>query len=173
MLFVVVKGENSPYSTDLVKAFHLLYACLDLAFKNAFLDDRRDLINPKFEALPDDWTNPAYEVPAEAPCTISYSCKCKSKLTEALHVKLYNFKAMITNLINSNVLNADKETLTGLFDEGAFETNFKNIVKMYETRLQQKGDLDERIYVSKWNFIVNLGGKGTCFYIISRCYMNS
>ena len=48
LMFITAKGEDDCFSEDLVSSSHLLYACCDLAFKNIFLDDRRDLLNPKF-----------------------------------------------------------------------------------------------------------------------------
>lgn len=160
MLFIILKGEHSQYGTELIKAYHLLYACLDLAFKNALLADRRDLLNPKFEALPTDFSTSTYDVPKEAPCTMPLISKCESMLTETLHLKTYSFKDMIVNLINTNILTADKDSLTGLFDENSFEPNFKNILKMYEARLLQKGDFDERVFVSKCTY---------CSFWAGRC----
>lgn len=47
-LFVAIKGEFTGCSDDLVTSFHLLLACIDLAYNNALLADRRDLLNPTF-----------------------------------------------------------------------------------------------------------------------------
>lgn len=52
-LFVCIKGEFATCSEDLVTSFHLLLACCDLAFNNALLADRRDLLNPNFSGKSD------------------------------------------------------------------------------------------------------------------------
>lgn len=51
-LFVYVKGEFTESSADLVTSFHLLLACCDMAFNNALLADRRDLLNKDFPGKP-------------------------------------------------------------------------------------------------------------------------
>lgn len=148
-LFITLKGEDPQCSSELVKSFHLLYACLDLAFKNAFLAERRDLLNPNFEGLPADWNNPGFVVPQEAPCLISYLCKCPSVVTEARYMKVYVLRRLIGNLINNKVLLADNRNFTGLFDQHNFEQNFKNVVNAYETHLLNSADVDERIFLGE------------------------
>ncbi|XP_018580009.1 retinoblastoma-like protein 1 isoform X2 [Anoplophora glabripennis] len=149
-LFITLKGEDSQYCTELIKSFHLLYACIDLAFKNAFFAERRDLLNPQFEGLPSDWTAPSFVMPTEAPCLISYLCKSPSMLTVAMHMKVYELKGMVTNLIKNKTLIADQTNLTGLFNREVFEQNFKNITNTYEALLLNKGDFDERIFLAEY-----------------------
>lgn len=148
-LFTTLKGEDTQYCTELIKSFHLLYACVDLAFKNAFFAERRDLLNPQFEYLPSDWTSSSFVMPSEAPCLISYLCKSPSMLTVAMHMKVYELKGMITNLIKNKTLIGDQTNLTELFNREVFEQNFKSITNTYEAQLLNKGDFDERIFLGK------------------------
>lgn len=134
---------------DLIKSYHLLYTCIDLAFKNAFLADRIDLLNPQFELLPKDWCSMSYEAIREAPCIISYLCKVPSMLTDAMYMKIYALKNLMSSLIRKKVLNIDPVTFTGLFDNDVFEQNFKSITNAYETHILNRIDIDERIFLGK------------------------
>lgn len=70
-------------------------------------------------------------------------------LTVAMHMKVYELKAMITNLIKNKTLIADQANLTGLFSREVFEQNFKNVTNTYEAQLLNKGDFDERIFLGE------------------------
>lgn len=48
LLFITVKTKDESYSKDLVMSHHLLHACCDWIFQNAFIDERKDLLNPNF-----------------------------------------------------------------------------------------------------------------------------
>lgn len=150
-LFITLKTEDPHYTTELIKSYHLLYACIDLAFKNAFLSERRDLLNPNFECLPAEWNSPTFQVPHEAPCLISYLCKSPSALPEAMHTKVYDLKNLMNSLMKKNnnrkFLSMDPVTFTGLFDKDVFEQNFKSVTSIYETHLLNKIDIDERIFL--------------------------
>ncbi|KAG5888211.1 hypothetical protein JTB14_036222 [Gonioctena quinquepunctata] len=149
-LFITLKGEDPQYSSELIKSYHLLYACLDLAFKNAFLTERRDLLNPQFEALPSDWNSPDFILPSEAPCIISHLCKCPSMLTEVMHMKMYDLKSLMTTFIFNGTLMADPSSFVGFLNRDFFEQNFKNVASSYETRLLNKADVDERIFLAEY-----------------------
>ncbi|XP_023018389.1 retinoblastoma-like protein 1 isoform X2 [Leptinotarsa decemlineata] len=149
-LFITLKGEDSQYSSELIKSYHLLYACLDLAFKNAFLTERRDLLNPQFEGLPSNWNQPDFVVPSEAPCIISYLCKSPSMLTDALHMKTYDMKTLMSTLVLTETVLADRSTFIGFLNRDVFEQNFKNITNTYETRLLSKAEVDERIFLAEY-----------------------
>lgn len=138
---------------ELIKSYHLLYTCIDLAFKNAFLADRIDLLNQNFELLPKDWCSISYEAVREPPCIISYLCKVPSMLTEAMHVKMYVLKNLMSNLIWKKVLSIDPVTFTGLFDNDVFEQNFKSVTNAYETHILNKIDIDERIFLGKTSIL--------------------
>lgn len=50
-LYICVKGEFHKSAHDLVDMYHLLLACLDFVFANAFLSKRTDVINPAFKGV--------------------------------------------------------------------------------------------------------------------------
>ncbi|XP_050510929.1 retinoblastoma-like protein 1 isoform X2 [Diabrotica virgifera virgifera] len=149
-LFVTLKSEDQQFGSELVKSYHLMFACIDLAFKNAFLAERRDLLKPNFELLPTDWNEPGFVVPQEAPCLMSYLCKLPSTLTEAMHMKVYDLKKLMGNLITNDILKVDPKDFTGLFDQDTFKDNFKNIKTAYETHLLNTADIDERIFLAEY-----------------------
>ncbi|KAF5305107.1 hypothetical protein FQA39_LY09369 [Lamprigera yunnana] len=147
-LFTTVKGENPLYSEDIVMSYHLLQACCDLAFKNAFLDDRKDLLNPNFSELPSNWTDANYIIPKEAPCIINYLCsKHDGIAAEVIYVKEYSWKEHIKDMFSKEILQGNEETFTGLFEASNFENNLKNVTKAYEVNLLNRGDFDERIFL--------------------------
>nr|CAI5843626.1 unnamed protein product [Callosobruchus analis] len=149
-LFITIKMENAEYSTDLVKSYHLLYCCLDLAFRNAFLAERRDVINPNFECLPPDWNSPAFQLPDEVPCTIPFMCKCSTTLTDAMHMKTYTMKMLMSTLVKTKVLQVDPSDFSGMFNADVFDLNYKNITNAYDTHLLNKGYIDERIFLAEY-----------------------
>lgn len=51
-------------------------------------------------------------------------------------------------LFNLQLLRGDPDTLTGLIDEDAFESNSKRLEKEYEEYVLTEGDFDERMYLS-------------------------
>ncbi|CAH1980858.1 unnamed protein product [Acanthoscelides obtectus] len=149
-LFIMLKMENSQYSTDLVKSYHLLHCCLDLVFKNAFLAERRDLINPNFECLPPDWNSPLFRLPEEVPCTIPFMCKCSTTLTDAMHMKTYTMKSLMSTLVKIKVLQVESSDFAGLLNGDVFDMNFKNLTNAYESHLMNKGCIDERIFLAEY-----------------------
>ncbi|CAG9863709.1 unnamed protein product [Phyllotreta striolata] len=168
-LFIIIKGEDEQCSTDLVKSYHLLFGCLDLAFKNAFLAKRRDLLNPSFQSLPRDWSNSNFEVPKEAPCIIDQF----SMLVEAEYVKTYPLRDYITNLIKNKVLLADPSNFTGLFNEDNFDNNFKNVINAYETHLLNIADVDERIFLAEYRRLLLEQQNAQSIVVDSGCPVTS
>lgn len=153
-LFITLKAEDPQYSTELIKSFHLLYTCIDLAFKNALLADRIDLLNPQFELLPKDWCSMSYEAVREAPCIMSYLCKVPSMLTDAMHMKMYVLKNLMLNLVKKKILCVRSMNFTGMFDNDVFEQNFKSVANGYETHIFNTIDIDERIFLGKVSFAI-------------------
>ncbi|XP_031332886.1 retinoblastoma-like protein 2 isoform X2 [Photinus pyralis] len=150
-LFTTVKGQNPLYSEDIVMSYHLLQACCDLAFRNAFLDNRKDLLNPSFPELPPNWSDPNYIAPKEAPCIINYLCsKHDGIAAEVKYVKEYSWKEHIKDLFSKDILQGDEDTFTGFFDPANFDSNLRNITKTYEAQLLNRGDFDERIFLAEY-----------------------
>lgn len=146
LLYITIKGNCS----DVVTAYHYLLVCCDLVFQNAFLDDRRDLLKHTFEGLPEDFSRMQYTVPQTAPCVIQFICAKPETLPDALYIKAYTSKKLFQPLFESNILQGDAKTFTGIFQPEVFERNFKNITKAYEAFLLDKGDFDERIFLAEF-----------------------
>lgn len=145
----------------------MLFACCDLAFKNAFLANRRDLLNPDFKGcslysclnfysvnllvgLPSNWSDLDYVVPEEAPCIIDKIAGANSSMeTDAKYMKTYHCKIFIMTLFKNGTLQGNENDFSGLFDVAVFDANYKNVNKTYETHLLNKGDFDERIFLGK------------------------
>lgn len=153
LLFITAKGINSGCAQDLVISCHLLQACCDFIFKNAFLDDRIDLLNPDFEGLPKNWSDSDYTASNDAPCIIDIlSAKNKDMITESKYVKEYTWKRIIQTLFQDKILNGNENNFTELLSAANFNANFKSLTKTYEEYLLNKGDIDERILLSKCYF---------------------
>lgn len=89
----------------------------------------------------------SYVANRETPCLISYLCKVPSMLTDAMHMKMYVMKNLMSNLIRKKILCIDPVNFTGMFDNEVFEQNFKSITNAYETQILNKIDIDERIFL--------------------------
>ncbi|KAI4468667.1 retinoblastoma-associated protein rb -related [Holotrichia oblita] len=148
LLFITVKTEDDSYSKDLVMSHHLLHACCDLVFQNAFFDERKDLLNPNFECLPREWSNPDYIVPEEAPCIISSFYK--EDVKDAIYVKKYKFRDIIRGFFEKRILQGNNVDFTGLLNPTVFDINYNALKKIYETHLLNKGDFDERILLAEY-----------------------
>lgn len=133
-LFVTLKGQYLSCSDDLVTSVHLVFACCDLAFKNAFLANRRDLFNPEFNGsffvyfvlcnifimsfsnrFATKLSDPDYVVPEEAPCIMDKICGTNSSMeTEAKYMKTYHCKSFLMSLFNNGTLQGNENDFTGL-----------------------------------------------------------
>ncbi|PZC83765.1 hypothetical protein B5X24_HaOG206922 [Helicoverpa armigera] len=95
-LYICVKGEFHKSAHDLVDMYHLLLACLDFVFGNAFMDRRIDLINPAFKGLPSDWLQDDFKLPSTTPCIMSALCEIKNGLlVDAAATKEYCWKPVV------------------------------------------------------------------------------
>ncbi|XP_033625998.1 retinoblastoma-like protein 1 isoform X1 [Asterias rubens] len=148
-LFTLIKGNFPAISDDLVNSYHLLLCCLDLVFANIVLANRRDLLNPDFSGLPENYLSRTYAVPQDCPCIIEKLCELHDGLVlEAKGIKEHWWKPHIRKLIEEKVLKGNLEKLSGLVDTSSFEPNSKSINKQYEEYVLTKGDFDERIFLS-------------------------
>ncbi|CAH3042018.1 unnamed protein product [Pocillopora meandrina] len=148
-LYIQAKGHFPAISDDLVNSYHLLLCCLDLLFSNAlYAKNRRELLNPKFEGLPQDFGNRDFKVPAEVPCIVESLCnRHQGIILEAKGIKEHHWKPFIKQLFEKKILKGNEENLTGILDQGNFESNGKSVNKEYEEYVLSVGDFDERIFL--------------------------
>ncbi|XP_030757073.1 retinoblastoma-like protein 1 [Sitophilus oryzae] len=152
-LYITLKAEEPSCSTELIKSHHLLYCCIDLAFKNIVASERRDLLNTAVteELLTHSIDNRAL---SEVPCLIKHFCN-DSVMKDALHMKVYTFKQLVNKSIDNGMLLADDGDFTGIFDQENFDQNFRNVTKTYETYLLSQGDFDERIFLAEHKRLIS------------------
>ncbi|CAK1550681.1 unnamed protein product [Leptosia nina] len=149
-LYISVKGEFHNSADDLVDMYHLLLSCLDFMFANAFMADRRDLINPSFKGLPSDWQEDDYVVPNKAPCVISVLCELKDGLAvQASTMKDYSWNRVVKSFFEKGILKGDSEKMLGVLDIGNFDVNVKSLNNLYETYVLSVGEFDERIFLGE------------------------
>ncbi|XP_020631199.1 retinoblastoma-like protein 1 [Orbicella faveolata] len=148
-LYIQAKGHFPAISDDLVNSYHLLLCCLDLLYSNAlFTRNRRELLNPNFEGLPQDFGNRDFRVPADVPCIVERLCnRHQGIVLEAKGIKEHHWKPFLKQLFEKKTLKGNEENLTGILDQGNFEQNCKSVNKEYEEYVLSVGDFDERIFL--------------------------
>nr|CAD7444289.1 unnamed protein product [Timema bartmani] len=157
-LFVCVKAEFSEISDDLFNSYHLLLACCDMIFANAFMAGRKDLLNPQFPGLPNNYYDDNFNLPSEPPCVIDHLCQKHDGLpVEAKTIKVYTWRNHIRKLFEKKCLRGDLLTLTGILEPNNFEQNCKTINKIYDAYVLNVGDFDERIFLSECKRLRSLG----------------
>ncbi|XP_069508219.1 retinoblastoma-like protein 1 isoform X1 [Ambystoma mexicanum] len=145
-LFVYTKGNFRMIGDDLVNSYHLLLCCLDLIFANALqCTNRKDLLNPLFKALPDDYPDVERNFNEEPPCIIDTLCELHDGLiVEAKGIKEHYFKPYISKLFARKILKGDC-----LLDFANFAENNKALNKEYEEYVLTVGDFDERVFLGE------------------------
>ncbi|XP_028941482.1 retinoblastoma-like protein 2 isoform X3 [Antrostomus carolinensis] len=151
VLFVHAKGNFPMISDDLVNSYHLLLCALDLVYGNALqCPNRKELLNPNFKGLPEDFHSKDYKVSSDPPCIIEKLCSLHYGLVlEAKGIKEHFWKPYIRKLFNKKLLKGKDENLTGFLDPGNFGDSFKAINKAYEEYVLSVGNLDERIFLGE------------------------
>uniref|UniRef100_UPI00398F3B98 retinoblastoma-like protein 2 isoform X4 n=1 Tax=Pristiophorus japonicus TaxID=55135 RepID=UPI00398F3B98 len=149
VLFVQTKGNFPMISDDLVNSYHLLLCALDLVYGSALLcSHRKDLLNPNFKGLSEDFCSKDYKPPSEPPCIIDKLCSVHDGLElEAKGIKQHYWKPYIRKLFDKKILKGRGETLTGFLDPGNFADSVKAINKSYEEYVLTVGNIDERIFL--------------------------
>ncbi|KAL7985467.1 hypothetical protein Chor_004037 [Crotalus horridus] len=134
----------SMIGDDLVNSYHLLLCCLDMIFANALLCPyKKDLINPSFKGLPEDFHTTDSKASERAPCIISTLCELHDGLLlDAKGIKEHYFKPYISKLYDREILKGDC-----LLDPSNFVNNNKALNKEYEEYVLTKGDFDERVFL--------------------------
>ncbi|CAB1313494.1 unnamed protein product, partial [Coregonus sp. 'balchen'] len=118
ILFVHAKGNFPMISDDLVNSYHLLLCALDLVFSNALLcNTRKELLNPNFKGLSEDFSSKDYKPTAGPYCFIEQLCELHDGLVlEAKGVKEHFWKPFIKRLFHKKILKGKEDSLTGFFD---------------------------------------------------------
>ncbi|XP_073515452.1 retinoblastoma-like protein 2 isoform X1 [Phyllobates terribilis] len=162
VLFINAKGNFPMISDDLVNSYHLLLCALDLVYGNALLcPNRRDLLNPNFEGLPEDFCSKDFKPPSEPPCIIeTLCCLHQGLLLEVKGIKEHFWKPYIHRLFDKKVLKGKSDSLTGFLDPGNFADSLKAVKKTYEVFVLSAGHLDERVFLEDAE--EEIGSVGRC-----------
>ncbi|MEQ2291060.1 hypothetical protein AMECASPLE_009502, partial [Ameca splendens] len=163
VLFVHAKGNFPMISDDLVNSYHLLLCAFDLVLTNALMcNARKDLLNPDFKGLPEDFNNKDYRPSAGHFCFIQQLCELHDGLVlEAKGVKEHFWKPFIRKLFHKRILRGKEDSLTGFLDPMNFGDSFLSLSRLYEEHVLATGSLDERIFTGE-GANENIGTPGPC-----------
>lgn len=163
VLFVHAKGNFPMISDDLVNSYHLLLCALDLVFTNALLcNARKDLLNPNFRGLPEDFSSKDYRPSTGPHCFIEQLCELHDGLVlEAKGVKEHFWKPFIKKLFHKRILRGKEDGLTGFLDPMNFGDSFLSLSRVYEEHILATGSLDERIFTGE-GASNDIGTPGPC-----------
>uniref|UniRef100_A0A673WMC5 Retinoblastoma-like protein 2 n=1 Tax=Salmo trutta TaxID=8032 RepID=A0A673WMC5_SALTR len=166
ILFVNAKGNFPMISDDLVNSYHLLLCALDLVFSNALLcNTRKELLNPNFKGLPEDFNSKDYKPTAGPYCFIEQLCELHDGLVlEAKGVKEHFWKPFIKRLFHKKILKGKEDSLTGFFDPMNFGDSFASMGRVYEEHVLATGGLDERIFLGE-GANDDIGTPGPCLCV--------
>ncbi|KAF6079216.1 RB transcriptional corepressor like 2 [Phyllostomus discolor] len=151
VLFIYAKGNFPMISDDLVNSYHLLLCALDLVYGNAVqCSNRKELLNPNFKGLSEDFHAKDFKPSSDPPCVIEKLCSLHDGLVlEAKGIKEHFWKPYIRKLCEKKLLKGKEENLTGFLEPTNFGENFKAINKAYEEYVLSVGNLDERIFLGE------------------------
>ncbi|KAL4835893.1 hypothetical protein H8958_007520 [Nasalis larvatus] len=151
VLFIYAKGNFPMISDDLVNSYHLLLCALDLVYGNALqCSNRKELVNPNFKGLSEDFHAKDSKPSPDPPCIIEKLCSLHDGLVlEAKGIKEHFWKPYIRKLYEKKLLKGKEENLTGFLEPGNFGESFKAINKAYEEYVLSVGNLDERIFLGE------------------------
>ncbi|XP_074489405.1 retinoblastoma-like protein 2 isoform X1 [Sebastes fasciatus] len=163
VLFVHAKGNFPMISDDLVNSYHLLLCALDLVFTNALLcNARKDLLNPNFRGLPEDFSSKDYRPSSGPYCFIEQLCELHGGLVlEAKGVKEHFWKPFIKKLFHKRIVRGKEDSLTGFLDPMNFGDSFLSLTRVYEEHVLATGGLDERIFTGE-GASEDIGTPGPC-----------
>ncbi|RXN03062.1 retinoblastoma 2 isoform X1 [Labeo rohita] len=151
ILFIHAKGNFPMISDDLVNSYHLLLCALDLVYCNALLcSSRKDLLNPAFKGLPEDFNSKDYKPGPGSLCFIEKLCELHDGLVlEAKGAKEHFWKPFIKKLFERKVLKGKEDTLTGFLEPVNFGDSLASLNRVYEEHVLSSGSLDERIFLGE------------------------
>uniref|UniRef100_A0A8C6PP10 RB transcriptional corepressor like 2 n=1 Tax=Nothobranchius furzeri TaxID=105023 RepID=A0A8C6PP10_NOTFU len=148
---LLAPGNFPMISDDLVNSYHLLLCALDLVLTNALLcSARRDLLNPSFKGLPEDFSSRDYRPPPGPLCFMEQLCELHDGLVlEAKGVKEHFWKPFIKKLFHKRILRGKEDSLSGFLDPMNFGDSFLSLSRLYEEQVLASGGLDERIFTGE------------------------
>uniref|UniRef100_A0A671QRE8 Retinoblastoma-like protein 2 n=1 Tax=Sinocyclocheilus anshuiensis TaxID=1608454 RepID=A0A671QRE8_9TELE len=151
ILFIHAKGNFPMISDDLVNSYHLLLCALDLVYCNALLcSSRKDLLNPAFKGLPEDFNSKDYKPGPGSLCFIEKLCELHDGLVlEAKGAKEHFWKPFIKKLFERKVLKGKEDKLTGFLEPINFGDSVASLNRVYEEHVLSSGSLDERIFLGE------------------------
>ncbi|CAJ1055794.1 retinoblastoma-like protein 2 isoform X1 [Xyrichtys novacula] len=163
VLFVHAKGNFPMISDDLVNSYHLLLCALDLVLTNALLcNARKDLLNPEFKGLPEDFSCRDFRPSSGPLCFIKQLCELHDGLVlEAKGVKEHFWKPFIKKLFHKKILRGKEDGLSGFLDPMNFTDSFLSLGRVYEEHILATGGLDERIFTGE-GASEDIGTPGPC-----------
>ncbi|XP_030646026.1 retinoblastoma-like protein 2 [Chanos chanos] len=163
ILFVHAKGNFPMISDDLVNSYHLLLCALDLVYTNSLLcSNRRDLLNPSFKGLPEDFNSKDFKPGPGPHCFIEQLCTLHDGLVlEAKGVKEHFWKPFVKRLFERKILRGKEDTLTGFLDPVNFGDSLVSLNRTYEEHILSSGALDERVFLGE-GAREDIGTPGPC-----------
>ncbi|XP_058788567.1 retinoblastoma-like protein 1 isoform X2 [Phymastichus coffea] len=149
-LFTCIKSGIPTLSDDLVTSYHLLLDICDLMYSNALLANRKDLLNPDFPGLPENFSSEDFVPPKSANCIVDLLCeRFKAIAIEAKSIKEYSLKPYLSRLFQEKILKGEQSNISGLLEALYFDGNNKAVNKAYEQHILSIGELDERIFLAE------------------------
>ncbi|XP_058833438.1 retinoblastoma-like protein 2 isoform X2 [Topomyia yanbarensis] len=145
-LFICAKAEYPEQSVDLVTSYNMLLCCLNLVYANAIADGRRDLVNPKFQGLPDGFFSKS-AVTEEPVCIVDAICE-EGSAPDVMHTMNTCWKDLIEQLFQRKVLRGDPNSFMNLISLTSFDENMKSLNNRYDTFILSCGEIDERIVLT-------------------------
>uniref|UniRef100_A0A671QL69 Retinoblastoma-like protein 2 n=1 Tax=Sinocyclocheilus anshuiensis TaxID=1608454 RepID=A0A671QL69_9TELE len=148
ILFIHAKGNFPMISDDLVNSYHLLLCALDLVYCNALLcSSRKDLLNPAFKGLPEDFNSKDYKPGPGSLCFIEKLCELHDGLVlEAKGAKEHFWKPFIKKLFERKLLKYFSCSLQSPRSLCFFSASLNRV---YEEHVLSSGSLDERIFLGE------------------------
>ncbi|KAI8034500.1 hypothetical protein M5D96_012687 [Drosophila gunungcola] len=122
-------------TVDLVTSFNLMICCIDLIYNNVLAEKRTDLINPKFEGLPSNWTELDFR--HKQHCILANFCDMTE---EAKAMKATTFREIIYEQYVLSVGEFDERILSA-YDAGDHTGLNDQALRPPVTPLTRKQDL--------------------------------
>uniref|UniRef100_A0A915JX33 Retinoblastoma-associated protein N-terminal domain-containing protein n=1 Tax=Romanomermis culicivorax TaxID=13658 RepID=A0A915JX33_ROMCU len=146
-LFIYLKRSSLGIQDDLIKSHHLMLCCLDLMWSNLTTLKREDLLN---KSIVNSWDS------TDETAFIEHLCiKYDGVIIDAKQMRIHWFKARIKTLSADNILFGTFDA-NDFLSSANFDKNINSIQENYDKLITKKGDMDERVFLTKGeNFALN------------------